>query len=71
MLSEASSVTYYIVAGKTVCKTAWYQVLKFSPKRVSKAMKVVKEGQISLLYYGMKVVYIFGLDQTDWTGLKV
>ena len=52
MLSEASSATYYIVAGKAVCKTAWCQVLQISPKRVSKAMKVVKEGQISLLEHG-------------------
>ena len=55
MRTEASSATYYIVAGKPVCKTAWCQVLQISPKRVSKAMKVVKEGQISLLEHGMYV----------------
>ena len=52
--SSQKDETTYIVTGKAVCKTAWCQVLQISPKRVSLAMKVVKEGQISSLEHGNK-----------------
>ena len=51
------SETTYTVSGKAVCKTAWCHVLKISPKRVSLAMKVVKEGQLSLLEHGILLYY--------------
>ena len=52
--SSQNDETTYIVSGKVVCKAAWCQVLQISPKRVSLALKVVKQGQISSLEHGNK-----------------
>ena len=51
--SGEKSETTYTVSGKAVCITAWCKVLQVSPKRVFSALKVVKEGQMSLLEHGM------------------
>ena len=46
-------VTTYFVAGREVCQSAWCNVLSLSPKRVSRVLKAVANGQ-KIIEHGNK-----------------